>query len=325
MTQRHMKTGTGGSSLIVQDVGKTFGHGADEHRVIEGLSLRVDPGEFVCVVGPSGAGKTTLLRCLSGLIRPTSGTIRYGDEPLTRPHSDIAVVFQDYRGSLLPWMRVRDNVAFPLEGMGVKRAERNRRAEECLDAVGLAGVGDKYPWQLSGGMQQRVAIARGLAYEAPVLLMDEPFGSVDAQSRFDLEDLTLSLRADLGITVVLVTHDIDEAVYLGDRVVVIGGRPTTVVDNLQVDLGTDRDQITTRADHRFTDLRTRVLTMIREAQAPTAQTAARTGPTAEEPTPEEPTSEEPEHEEPAHDRPSEDTGGTGDGGPTREKTVRAVR
>lgn len=176
------------------------------------------------------------------------------------------MVFQDYRGSLLPWMRVRDNVAFPLEGMGVKRAARTARAEECLAAVGLAGVGDKYPWQLSGGMQQRVAIARGLAYESPVLLMDEPFGSVDAQSRFDLEDLTLKLRAQLGITVIVVTHDIDEAVYLGDRVVVLGGKPTTVIDNLTVDLGTDRDQITTRADTRFTDLRTRVLTRIRGAQ-----------------------------------------------------------
>jgi NitT/TauT family transport system ATP-binding protein len=260
-----------GSSLVVEDIGKSFGDGADEHRVIDGLSLRVEPGEFVCVVGPSGAGKTTLLRCLSGLTRPTSGTVRYGDEPLTKPHADIAVVFQDYRGSLMPWLRVWDNVAFPLEGMGVKRAVRKQRAEECLAAVGLPDVGDKYPWQLSGGMQQRAAIARGLAYGAPVLLMDEPFGSVDAQSRFDLEDLTLSLRKKLGITVIVVTHDIDEAVYLGDRVVVLGGKPTTVVDNLTVDLGADRDQIGTRADPRFADLRTRVLTRIRGERAPREQ------------------------------------------------------
>ncbi|XVQ86398.1 ABC transporter ATP-binding protein [Microbispora siamensis] len=256
------------STLVVEDMGKTFGEGADAHQVLAGLSLRVEQGEFVCVVGPSGAGKTTLLRCLSGLARPTSGTVSYGGEPLTKPVADIAVVFQDYRGSLMPWMRVRDNVAFPLEGMGVKRAARRRRAEECLAAVGLHGVGDKYPWQLSGGMQQRVAIARGLAYEAPVLLMDEPFGSVDAQSRFDLEDLTLALRKKLGITVIVVTHDIDEAVYLGDRVVVLGGKPTTVVDNLTVDLGPDRDQISTRADPRFADLRTRVLTRIRGADSP---------------------------------------------------------
>jgi len=250
---------TRGATLVVEQVCMTFG----TRQVLDGLSLRVEPGESVCVVGPSGAGKTTLLRCLAGLSRPTSGTVRYGNTPLTEPHADIAVVSQDYRGSLLPWMRVWDNVAFPLQGRGVKRAVRKRRAAECLAAVGLDGVGDLYPWQLSGGMQQRVAIARGLAYEAPVLLMDEPFGSVDAQSRFDLEDLTLRLRRDLGITVVVVTHDIDEAVYLGDRVIVLGGKPTTVLEEVTVGLGAERDQLSTRADPRFAELRTRVLARIR--------------------------------------------------------------
>jgi NitT/TauT family transport system ATP-binding protein len=256
------------AALVVEDVGKTYGHAGSAHAVLSGLSLRVEPGEFVCIVGPSGAGKTTLLRCLSGLLRPTSGTIRYGDRPVTEPLADIAVVFQDYRGSLMPWMTVRDNVAFPLQGVGVKRDVRRRRAEEALAAVGLPGVGAKYPWQLSGGMQQRVAIARGLAYEAPVLLMDEPFGSVDAQARFDLEDLVLALRAELRISVILVTHDIDEAVYLGDRVVVLGGSPATVVDDLIVDLGSGRDQLETRADPRFAELRTRVLTQIRAQAKP---------------------------------------------------------
>ncbi|NEA98663.1 ABC transporter ATP-binding protein [Streptomyces sp. SID13726] len=262
---------TRGSSLYVEDVGMSFG----EHRVLEGLSLRVDPGESVCLVGPSGAGKTTLLRCLAGLTSPTGGQVRYGDRPLTEPHADIAVVSQDYRGSLLPWLRVWDNVAFPLQGRGVKKAVRRRRALECLDAVGLPDVGEKYPWQLSGGMQQRVAIARGLAYDAPVLLMDEPFGSVDAQSRFDLEDLTLQLRRRLGITVVVVTHDIDEAVYLGDRVIVLGGRPTAVLDTLTVPLGTERDQLSTRADLRFAELRTRVLALIRGESVPTRPETAR--------------------------------------------------
>jgi NitT/TauT family transport system ATP-binding protein len=251
------------AALIVEDVSKSYGHAGAPHHVLAGLSLRVEPGEFVCIVGPSGAGKTTLLRCLSGLMRPTSGTVRYGDRAVTEPLAEIAVVFQDYRGSLMPWMKVRDNVAFPLQGLGVKRDVRRRRADESLDAVGLADVGDKYPWQLSGGMQQRVAIARAIAYESPVLLMDEPFGSVDAQARFDLEDLALTLRRQLGISIVVVTHDIDEAVYLGDRVIVLGGKPATVVDDLDVDLGAGRDQIETRADPRFAELRTRVLTRIR--------------------------------------------------------------
>jgi NitT/TauT family transport system ATP-binding protein len=260
--------------LIVDDVSKTYGHGNGEHPVLAKLSLRVEPGEFVCIVGPSGAGKTTLLRCLSGLMRPTAGTIRYGDRVITEPLADIAVVFQDYRGSLMPWMKVRDNVAFPLEGVGVKREVRRRRADESLAAVGLPDVGDKYPWQLSGGMQQRVAIARGLAYESPVLLMDEPFGSVDAQARFELEDLVLALRRELGISIIVVTHDIDEAVYLGDRFVVLGGKPATVVDNLTVDLGTHRDQIATRAHPRFAELRTRVLTQIRGQKESSVQLVA---------------------------------------------------
>jgi NitT/TauT family transport system ATP-binding protein len=251
-------------TLLVKGVAKSYG----AHRVLTDLDLHVDPGEFVCVVGPSGAGKTTLLRCLSGLIRPTRGSVHLGDVEVTAPLAEIAVVFQDYRGSLMPWMTVRDNVGFPLQGMGVGKAERRARAEQSLAAVGLHEVGDRYPWQLSGGMQQRVAIARGLAYEAPVLLMDEPFGSVDAQARFDLEDLVLDLRRRLGISIIVVTHDIDESVYLGDRVVVLAGRPATVVDDLLIDLGPDRDQIATRSLPRFAELRSRVLSEIRAPREP---------------------------------------------------------
>jgi len=265
----------GGRSLVISGLGKSYGEGEHEHLVLQNLDLRVEPGEMVCIVGPSGAGKTTLLRCLAGLLPATAGTVKYGDTVVARPQPEIAVVFQDYRGSLMPWMRVRENVAFPLEGLGVKRAERRGRAEESLAAVGLHNVGHKYPWQLSGGMQQRVAIARALAYDSPVLLMDEPFGSVDAQTRFDLEDLTHRLRQRLGVTIVLVTHDIDEAVYLGDRVVVLAGSPATVVDTIPIDLGAERDQIRTKADPRFAELRGRILTEIRTDRGVTVEAAGR--------------------------------------------------
>ncbi|HLS49285.1 MAG TPA: ABC transporter ATP-binding protein [Actinomycetaceae bacterium] len=238
---------------------KSFGVGAAALTVIDDLNLEIRAGDVTCLVGPSGVGKTTLLHLLAGLSLPTSGAVAIKGAQITEPVEDIAVVFQDYRSSLMPWMRVLPNVAFPLEGRGVSKPEREKRAEDALRLVGLAGSGSKYPWQLSGGMQQRVAIARALAYESPVLLMDEPFGSLDAQTRFELEDLVLGLRRDLGITIVLVTHDIDEAVYLGDRVVVLGGRPSRIVDDVEVPLGRDRNQLTTRSTSTFVDMRTRVL------------------------------------------------------------------
>ena len=245
--------------LVVQGVSKSYG----AVNVLSDLNLRVEPGEVLCIVGPSGAGKTTLLRCLSGLIQPSSGTVLVGDQAISEPVAEIGIVFQDYRGSLMPWMKAIENVAFPLQGKGMGKAERYARARECLEAVGLPGVGERYPWQLSGGMQQRVAIARALAYDAHILLMDEPFGSLDAQTRFDLEDLVLSLRQRLSISIVVVTHDIDEAVYLADRVVVLSGHPATVIDTVTIELGADRDQIATKADPRFVDYRSRVLSQIR--------------------------------------------------------------
>lgn len=241
--------------LVIDSLTKSF----DDHTVLGGLNLTIDPGEFVCIVGPSGAGKTTMLRCLSGLMLPTAGSVRYGDTAVDRPLSEIAVVFQDYRGSLMPWMRIWDNVAFPLQSRGMRKAERRDRAQRALESVGLEDVADKYPWQLSGGMQQRVAIARALAYDSPILLMDEPFGSVDAQTRFELEDLILNLRATLGLTIGLVTHDIDEAVYLGDRVLVVAGKPTRVIDEVTIDLGPGREQISTKASRRFGELRSKVM------------------------------------------------------------------
>lgn len=244
--------------MVVSDLSKSYGL----HEVISGLTMHVDPGEIICIVGPSGVGKTTLLRCLSGLMPPTSGTVNVGGTTITQPLKEIGVVFQDYRGSLMPWMRTAENVAFPLQGRGVGKAERNRRAEEALEVVGLKNSGRMYPWELSGGMQQRVSIARALAYDAHILLMDEPFGSLDAQTRLGLEDLVLDLRARLKVSVIIVTHDIDEAVYLADRVIVLAGKPASVVDVVDVDLGYARTQLETKSDQRFVEYRNRVLSEI---------------------------------------------------------------
>jgi NitT/TauT family transport system ATP-binding protein len=178
----------------------------------------------------------------------------------------LAVVFQDYSRSLYPWLSVRDNVALPLLRTRYGRAERRGRAQQALAAVGLSDTAQRYPWQLSGGMQQRVAIARAIACEPVLLLMDEPFGSVDAQTREDLEDLVLRLRRDRSMTILLVTHDIDESVYAGDRVIVLTGAPGRVRVDLMVQFPEPRDQITTKELPAFVQLRSEVSRLIREQQ-----------------------------------------------------------
>ncbi|RAN78170.1 ABC transporter [Bacillus sp. SRB_336] len=264
--QTHVDVQAGQDTLLmkVRGMSMSYGSGATENKILQNLNLDVAVGEFISIVGPSGVGKTTLLRCLSGLLRPKAGTIEVSGTPVNGPHPDLAVVFQDYSRSLMPWMTTRDNVAFPLQGKGMGKAERLRIADENLAAVGLAGQGDKYPWEMSGGMQQRVAIARALAYNAKVLLMDEPFASVDAQTRFDLEDLVIKLQHDLGVTILLVTHDIDEALYLADKVVVIAEKPATVVDEIVTGFGAERDQLATKADPRFAEGRARILHRLRK-------------------------------------------------------------
>src|SRR5262245_30775243 len=182
--------------------------------VTRSVSFDVRAGEIVAIVGPSGCGKTTLLKALAGLLTPTGGAIRFQGEVVRGVPEGLAMVFQEYGRSLLPWAKVHANVELPLQYRPIAAAERRSRVERSLTAVGLAGFGDRYPWQLSGGMQQRVAIARALAYQPKLLLMDEPFASVDAQTRADLEDLVAAVRDEYEITIVLVTHDIDEAVYL---------------------------------------------------------------------------------------------------------------
>ena len=253
--------------LVVENLAKSFG----DHQVLGGIDVTVRAGEVMCIVGPSGAGKTTLLQCLSGLIAPSAGAVSLRGKQVTEPPAEMAIVFQDYSRSLMPWMSVLDNVTLPLRSTTKDKKQRRDKAMSALVEVGLKDHVHKYPWQLSGGMQQRVAIARALAYAPSIVLMDEPFASVDAQTRADLEDLTLRVKKHLGITILLVTHDIDEAVYLSDRVLVLGKKPTRVVDLIETCLGSDRDQITTKATREFAELRSRVYREIRHGDIPAAE------------------------------------------------------
>jgi NitT/TauT family transport system ATP-binding protein len=252
--------------LEVKGLRKVYKSGTREVEALRDLTFTVENGDLVCLVGPSGCGKTTLLRCVSGLLDPTSGDVRVDGKAVDGPPPGMAVVFQEYGRSLFPWMNVRDNVELPLKQKKVARARRNELVEQSLDAVGLTGSESAYPWQLSGGMQQRVAIARAVAYEPQTLLMDEPFAAVDAQTRADLEDLVRQLWKRLGVTILFVTHDIDESVYLGQRVVMLSSSPTVVQDELIIDLPQERDQLTTRADPAFIAMRTRVYEQIQAAK-----------------------------------------------------------
>ncbi|MFI5660862.1 ABC transporter ATP-binding protein [Streptomyces sp. NPDC051684] len=250
--------------LEVTGLRKLYEGSGRQVEALRDLTFHLDTGELVCVVGPSGCGKTTLLKCVAGLLRPTEGTVSLDGAQVTGPRPGLAVVFQEYGRSLFPWMRIAENVELPLrQRKSIPKSERRARVADSLAAVGLAGVHRAYPWELSGGMQQRVAIARALAYEPEVLLMDEPFAAVDAQTRADLEDLVRGLWRERAMTVLFVTHDIDEAVYLGERVLVLSASPTVVLEDVPVELPVQRDQLTTRADVRFTELRSRVLELIR--------------------------------------------------------------
>lgn len=253
-------------TLQVSGLRKVYGTGDTAVEAIRILDFTVAPGELVCIVGPSGAGKTTLLRCIAGLLPPTSGEVRLDGVAISGPPAGMAVVFQEYGRSLFPWLTVAQNVEYPLKEKKLPKAERQRLVNKALVAVGLDDVPTQYPWQLSGGMQQRVEIARAVAYEPEVLIMDEPFAAVDAQTRADLEDLVRSLWKRLGVTVLFVTHDIDESIYLGQRVLVLSGRPTVIMEDVRIDLPAERDQLTTRSDPAFGRLRGHVYELVQQAK-----------------------------------------------------------
>jgi NitT/TauT family transport system ATP-binding protein len=251
------------SVLEISGLGKTYGSGAKATHAVGDITLSVEQGEFACVVGPSGCGKTTLLKCIAGLLEPSRGSVTLHGVRVTSPPEDMALVFQEYGRSLMPWTSVRNNVLLPLRHKKLPHSERDRLVGDAIEAVGLTRFLDHYPWQLSGGMQQRVAIARALAYQPSILLMDEPFASVDAQTRGDLEDLVLEVRKQFGVTILFVTHDIDESVYLADRVIVLTHSPTEVKEVVNVSLPEPRDQIATKELQEFAELRAHVQRLIK--------------------------------------------------------------
>lgn len=250
--------------LIVSSLENTYPGKGGGFTAVADMSFSVAEGELFSIVGPSGAGKTTLLRCIAGLDQPTSGSVTFNGRRVDGPPVNFAVVFQDYARSLFPWITVAKNVELPLINKGINASERRERVAQALDDVGLADAAHKKPFQLSGGMQQRVAIARAVAYRPAVLIMDEPFASVDAQTRADLEDLLLRVRDETGTTVLFVTHDVDESVYLSDRVAIVTRSPSSVAEVVDIDLPDRRDQIETKSLPEFAHLRAHVFSRIRE-------------------------------------------------------------
>ena len=256
--------------LTVERLHHAYGPG---QVAIADLSFEVHAGEIVTIVGPSGCGKTTLLKALAGLLQASRGTVRLEGNVVEDVPRGLAIVFQEYSRSLLPWATVSANVALPLRYQPITVDVLRQRVTQSLAAVGLSHAADRFPWQLSGGMQQRVAIARALAYQPRLLLMDEPFASVDAQTRADLEDLVAEVREQFDITIVLVTHDIDEAVYLSDRVIVLCASPSRILAEIPVPLPRPRDQISTRASDQFVAIRSELARLIRRPSVPAGEAA----------------------------------------------------
>lgn len=250
--------------LRTERLRKTYTKGEREVPACENISFSVNRGEFVCIVGPSGCGKTTLLKCVCHLLKPSTGKVFINEKEIHGPPKEMVLIFQDYSRSLFPWYTVLKNVLFVLEKKNLSKEERIKIAKSALASVYLSGFENHYPWELSGGMQQRVAIARAIAFNPAILLMDEPFASVDAQTRSDLEDTILEIWNQFSQTILLVTHDIEEAIYLADRVLVLSGRPSEIREEIRIDLERPRNQLTTKEDKRFIGYRHYIYTLIKE-------------------------------------------------------------
>ncbi|MEU4625896.1 ABC transporter ATP-binding protein [Actinoplanes sp. NPDC023801] len=250
------------AKIRFENVGKTFQARGRTVVALQDINLDVRDGEFLVIVGPSGCGKSTLLDLLGGLSEISSGRILVDGKPVTGPGLDRGIVFQQY--ALLPWRTAQGNVEFGLEAKGVGRRERTERAREYLDLVGLTGFHDRYPHELSGGMKQRVAIARSLAYDPEVLLMDEPFAALDAQTRDGLQDELLRIWEKTGKTIVFITHGIEEAVYLGQRVAVLTSRPGRIKQVVDVPIDARSATEDLRSDPEFTHYRHEIWSLLRD-------------------------------------------------------------
>jgi len=240
----------------------------EDTEAILDISFDVNESEFISIVGPSGCGKTTLLMCVGGLMKPTAGDVNLMGEKVVGPPEDMILLFQQYNRSLLPWRTVLKNVYLGLENKkGMSKDEMHEKAMRAVQTVGLKGFENHYPWELSGGMQQRVSIARALACRPAIFLMDEPFGSLDAQTRNEMEDELLKLWTEFKATILFVTHDIEESIYLSDRVFIISARPSKVLEVLDIDLPRPRHQLRTREDPKFLQYRHHIYKLIREETA----------------------------------------------------------
>jgi NitT/TauT family transport system ATP-binding protein len=248
----------GASALAISNLSVRFG----ARTILDATNFDVREGEFLCIVGSSGSGKTTLLRVIAGLARPAEGKILFSGVEISGPSRDRAIIFQDYSKALLPWRTVRGNIALSLEARNVPAAEQDAIIDGLLGKMGLRAAKEQFPGQLSGGMQQRVQIARCLAQDPKLLLMDEPFGALDAMTRQTLQDEILQLVSEKQIATVFITHDLEEAIYLGDRVLVLGGSPARIRETIEIDLPRPRNQLTTREDQRFLAYRHRLFELL---------------------------------------------------------------
>jgi NitT/TauT family transport system ATP-binding protein len=258
-----LKPAARAGAIEARGVGQVFRTATQDVIALSDVSIDVKPGRFVVLVGPSGCGKSTLLMMMAGLLQQTSGSITINGAPIARPDPDrVGVVFQE--PSLFPWLTAEENVEFPLALRGVTKSERRARAQDAITLVGLDGFGKRHPHELSGGMKQRVSIARGLVQDPPVLLMDEPFAALDEQTRMTMGDELLRIWAATGKTVVFVTHSLTEAVYLADEVLVMSARPGRIVDHLQIALPRPRTYDMLSGD-AFGSLRDRIWRHIRKS------------------------------------------------------------